>query len=205
MEGSELLTLDLRIDLIYVLPPQDVGPGIAGGAGVYIVGNVIANNTGAASDGISLVSAWLCRNNVIYGNGRHGMSCVQTYTLALGANRIVNNIIMNNGGYGIAQPVAQTHGDVPWIDYNAFYNNTSGARQNVNASPHDVTLTGDPFTNAAGNDFSLNNVAGAGAACRNAGFPGALPGLATPLGYADIGVYQHQDPAQGPVFRGATL
>jgi len=79
------------------------------------------------------------------------------------------------------------------VDFNAVGGNTSGNYSQIPSGPHDVTLTGDPFTNAAGNDFSLNNVAGAGAACRNAGFPGALPGLATPLGYADIGVYRHQD------------
>ena len=101
---------------------------------------------------------------MVYGNGRDGIRAVARWSFTIASGTIFNNLIVNNGGYGLNQPTAQTHADFPWIDYNAFFNNTSGARNNINASPHDVTLTGDPFTNAAGNDFSLNNVAGAGAA-----------------------------------------
>ena len=139
-----------------------------------VTGNVIANNGG---HGLIYNYGGLILNNILYGNGGDGIRATQSYSFNIGAGVCENNILVNNGGYGINQPTAQTHADYPWIDYNAFYNNTSGARQNVNASPHDVTLTGDPFTNAAGNDFSLNNTAGAGAACRGSGFPGVLPGL----------------------------
>jgi hypothetical protein len=51
-----------------------------------------------------------------------------------------------------------------------------------------ITLTSDPFTNAAGGDFSLNNTAGGGALLRAAGFD---PFWGS--GFADIGVFQHQD------------
>src|SRR3990167_2615932 len=139
-----------------------------------VTGNVIANNGG---HGLIYNYGGLILNNILYGNGGDGIRATQSYSFNIGAGVCENNILFNNGGYGINQPTAQTHADYPWIDYNAFYNNTSGARQNVNASPHDVTLTGDPFTNAAGDDFTLNNTAGAGAACRGAGFPGTLPGL----------------------------
>lgn len=185
---------------------NNTGVGVSfGGRGCTLRESIISNNTGAAADGVS-VSTGSCNVSscIIYGNGRDGIRVVAG-ALVRGGGPIRNNVCVNNGGYGLNSTTALVHLDFPWIDYNAFYNNTSGAWNNVNASPHDVTLTGDPFTNAAGNDFSLNNTAGAGAACRNAGFPGALPGLATPLGYADIGVYRHQDPAQGPMFRGATL
>lgn len=53
----------------------------------------------------------------------------------------------------------------------ALYNNTN----NYNTSGSDVeefnpiSLSGSPFTDAANGDFSLNNTAGAGAACRAAG------------------------------------
>src|SRR3989338_8129890 len=122
-----------------------------------VTGNVIANNGG---HGLIYNYGGLILNNILYGNGGDGIRATQSYSFNIGAGVCENNILVNNGGYGINQPTAQTHADYPWIDYNAFYNNTSGARQNVNASPHDVTLTGDPFTNAAGNDFSLNNTAG---------------------------------------------
>lgn len=51
----------------------------------------------------------------------------------------------------------------------------SGFYSNWGAGPSDVTLTADPFTNATGNDFSLNATAGGGAAVKGAGFPGVLP------------------------------
>ncbi len=54
-----------------------------------------------------------------------------------------------------------------------------------------VSLSVDPFTNAAGLDFSLNSTAGGGAALAGVGIPGSttgltLPGLAT-LSYPSIG------------------
>lgn len=51
------------------------------------------------------------------------------------------------------------------------------------------TLTGDPFTNAAGGDFSTNNTAGAGALLRALGFPSSYPGLSTSSS-VDIGAAQ---------------
>src|SRR3990167_7761950 len=153
---------------------DNTSDGVAVFTTCRVTGNVIANNGG---HGLIYNYGGLILNNILYGNGGDGIRATQSYSFNIGAGVCENNILVNNGGYGINQQTAQTHADYPWIDYNAFYNNTSGARQNVNASPHDVTLTGDPFTNAAGDDFTLNNTAGAGAACRGAGFPGTLPGL----------------------------
>ena len=156
---------------------------------------IASNNTGAASDGYQVsgtAQEGIFEHCIAYGNGRDGIR----FTGDCNSRPPINCILVNNGGYGVnmATGVAVNN---PGYRNNAYYNNTSGARNNLAAEPGAVTLAGDPFTNAAGNDFSLNNIAGAGAACRNAGFPGALPGLATPLGYADIGVYRHQDPATG--------
>lgn len=55
-----------------------------------------------------------------------------------------------------------------------------------------ITLSGDPFTNAAGGDFSLNNTAGAGALLRGTGYPVSFPGLSTTT-----------TPDVGPVVRAA--
>jgi hypothetical protein len=104
-----------------------------------------------------------------------------------------NCIFAGNGGYGFNYNSTGTPGSTTARN-NAYYSNTSGARNNVPAGIGDVTLTGDPFTNAAAGDFSLNNTAGAGAACRAAGIPGYLPG-GTTRGYQDIGAAQHADPA----------
>lgn len=55
-----------------------------------------------------------------------------------------------------------------------------------------VTLTADPFTSTAGNDFSLNNNAGGGILLRGAGVPGLYPGLST-TSFPDVGAAQHSD------------
>jgi hypothetical protein len=52
-----------------------------------------------------------------------------------------------------------------------------------------VTLTADPFTDAANGDFTLNNTAGGGAALKGAGYPQTLPGL-TGESHPDVGAYQ---------------
>ncbi len=61
-----------------------------------------------------------------------------------------------------------------------------------------VTLSGDPCTNAAGGDFSLNNTAGAGAAVRAVAYPGTFLGT-TMTSYLDGGPIQSQAPASGGV------
>lgn len=87
---------------------------------------------------------------------------------------LANCIFSSNGGYGVNNAGTAVVGGL--IASNAFYNNTSGARNNFPASFNgDVTLTGSPFTNPSGGDFTLNNTSGAGAACRGAGFPTTLP------------------------------
>lgn len=157
--------------------------------------NVIESNSGGSSDGIFIVWDRVIHGNVIYGNGRDGIRFNDNYLVI--AAMVGNNIIVGNGGYGLNLTLGPGgSGAFATYDYNALYNNTSGARNNIAAGVHDVTLSGDPFTDAPNSDFSLNNTAGAGAACRNVGYPGTIGGLAT-IGYADIGVYRHQDAGGG--------
>jgi hypothetical protein len=74
-------------------------------------------------------------------------------------------------------------------DYNGFYNNTANT-SNWTLGAHDVTtLTTTPYTNSAGLDFSLNNVATGGKLLRGTGGPTAYPvlvGTSAP----DIGAFQ---------------
>lgn len=92
-------------------------------------------------------------------------------------------------------------------DFNAYYGNGTNETNNalpnytnaVHPGPHSVTLTGDPFVNAAGGNFALNATAGAGAACRNAGFPGTLRDGVN-VGYSDIGALRHQDAGGSSVY-----
>ena len=103
-----------------------------------------------------------------------------------------DNIIYGNTGWGVH--VTNTAAMIVLNRNNAYGSNTSGARNNLAVGTNDVTLTADPFVAKAANDFTLNNTAGGGAACRGAGFPGTIPGLAA-AGSADVGAMQHADPA----------
>lgn len=81
---------------------------------------------------------------------------------------IVDNVIYTCSGYGINYNAGDA-GHV-LIGNNAIGNCTSG-RVSLNGAIEldGITLTADPFTDAANGDFSLNNAAGGGALCRGAG------------------------------------
>jgi len=110
--------------------------------------------------------------------------------------QVTNCILVGNTGYGIY--VNFLYSAVPGSPLflnNAFYSNSSGNYSNSGygytngGGLGDIILTGNPFNNPSSNDFSLNNTAGAGAACRAAGFPGVAP---FGTGYIDIGALQSQ-------------
>lgn len=167
------------------------------GFGVNVGGNNLSNclsygNTGATTDGFSFSAGVALLNCVSYGNGRDGFRVSGNAGII-----IVNCIAEGNSAYGFNLSSATT----PVILTNcATYNNTSGsASLPTTASPLIIpvavaALSGSPFTNAAADDFSLNNTAGAGASCRAAGFPGTFASGST-TGYLDIGAVQHADPA----------
>lgn len=156
--------------------------------GITIEDCISSNNTGV---GIAIDSNDVTVKGVtIYNNSSHGI------TIAASQGdfaRIFDCVIYSNGGYGINSSTAYSQA---FSDYNAFGANTSGARNNWPTGPNDVALSADPFTNAAVGNFSLNNTAGGGAACRAAGYPGVFPGGLT-TGYLDIGAVQHQDSGGG--------
>lgn len=166
--------------------------------GGVVVGCVSANNTGASTDGFTSASGGTYYSNcVAYNNGRHGFNP----TAASAEMTLVNCLAVSNAGYGFTSSAAF---DNIYLFYCAGNNNTSG---NVNSSNIPsaqqigfIALSGDPFTSAAGLDFSLNNTASAGAAVRGAGLPSlssglyGLPGLST-NSYPDIGAAQHLEAA----------
>lgn len=160
--------------------------------GVQSVSNcLVVNNTGASSTGIWLAgsgSSATAISNTVYGNGENGIAV----TYPNGNECIRNNLIVNNGAKGLYAGGYSNAVNSGGIDRNAVYNNTTGNYSGYAVGPNDITITGDPFTNAAGGDFSLNNTASRGAALRGVGYPGLFPGSST-TGYLDIGAVQHQD------------
>lgn len=185
-------------------------PGISiTGDGTAANFNLVTNNTGASSDGISLGNNhhWAF-NNTVYGSGRHGIASTGTnwiYKLAK------NNILAKNGGYGCQ--ICSSAGAPAMYQYdgNAYWSNTSGARNNMDdvstnlvnsVAPYTNTLdvlisgtspTNDPFTNSAGGDFTLNAIAGAGALLRGTATPGTLLNATGAGGFLDFGCFQHKD------------
>lgn len=157
-----------------------------GGGPTIIVRDLFTNITGSGIAGGSFNSpqVWTISESTFAYNTSNGISITaNTSTATLS---FTNNIFYHNGGFGITLNASTP---INIEDYNAFGSNTSGNTNNILNTPghHDVTLTSDPFVNAAGGNFALNS--SAGASLMNAGFPGTV-GLST--GYLDIGAVQHQ-------------
>lgn len=146
------------------------------------------NGSGFSDGAAGSMSAANCSS---YGNAGDG------FKLSAGAGNsacvISNCIAYGNTGFGVRGPSSDSGRSV----YSVFVgSNTAGAVTGTYNGSGQVTLTADPFTNAAGGDFSLNNTAGGGAAVRGAGVPGTFPGIST-TGYSDGGAVQHQDAGGG--------
>jgi len=183
---------------------DNAGHGVAtltsGTARYELVRNIIESNGGRGfyDSATSRTQVHKFYDNTFYNNANSGIDIAATTgsaTLAL-----VNNVLANNGAYGIKvdDAAAETDARVLVQKKNAFYNNTSGARSGMTAAADDISLSDNPFTDAPNGDFSLNNVAGAGAALRSAAFPGAFPGGLT-TGYGDVGAAETVRPTPAQI------
>ena len=103
---------------------------------------------------------------------------------------LINCLASNNAKFGYMANAANFQSRL----YNCGgYNNTSGNTDTSFTSSNNigfVTLTAGPYTNSGGNDFSLNSIAGGGAAARSVGFPTSYVGIST-NSYFDLGAAQH--------------
>lgn len=111
------------------------------------------------------------------GCGGDGVDISAAYGSSQYFVRIINSLFTNNGGYGL-NAASGADNYIEQADYNAYYNNTSGARNNLSAGANDVTLSTDPYTNASSDDYTLNSTSGGGADCIDAGHPQAFPAAA---------------------------
>jgi hypothetical protein len=122
----------------------------------------------------------IIRNCTFYGNVGDAVKIMGNTTYdAFTAESIVffNNIFANNGAYGIRYTGTLATNDKirEFVDHNAFYGNVSGPMYLLSAGTNDITLSTDPFVDAATGDFRLNATAGGGAALKNVAFPIAFP------------------------------
>jgi hypothetical protein len=178
-----------------------VNQGILNGYNVVMDGCFIHDNTGDGlafnNTGDAQQSAYIARS-VFYNNGGKGIqdnsgaannnfvaieNCAFVSNTSHGINAnngaascysVVNTIFDSNGGFGLSVGSWKA----TYQRSNAFFNNASGKyTAGIPATPlGEVILTGSPFTSPGTGDFSLNSTAGAGAACKGAAYPSAIPG-----------------------------
>lgn len=154
------------------------GTSISGRNGsLYIHGGSIHNNVSAGvvamndknmitscliysngGSGIELGRAYansIISNNTIYGNTASGIGDAAHTVLSQTAGQILGNSLVSNGAYGLKSNRAS---NVPeWIDYNHYYNNTSGETDFAGGTPGDDNQSGDPLftsTTAGSEDFT---------------------------------------------------
>lgn len=164
------------------------GDGIALEGNTYgclIEDNVIRDNGGKGitigTRNADAASTDIIKGNVIHSNTSDGIE-FQDLNNGLGSAVIENNVITENGGYGINfSNVSATAKALDaygvQVRNNAYRNNTSGKHNPSGLNVHDeVTLTADPYTDETNDDYTLNNNSGGGADCRDAGFPQSIPG-----------------------------
>lgn len=124
-----------------------------GAGGLRIINCIVENCT---SDGIYLDVDNIGRDiNIvgctINGNGGDGIDLTNQSFVRL---TCIKNNITNNGGYGLN--MYSGAGYFNQEDYNNFYNNTSGDRNNISAGAHDISV--DPqYVNAANSNFTPQN------------------------------------------------
>ena len=178
------------------------GIGITTGSG-NISYNVIANQTGTNAHCINAGGTpLLVYGNTAYNCAGSGINVGSTFSTR-NLQTVTNNILVNNGAYGINGNSNVPAG--PNFDGNAFYGNTSGTThllndttctssdnscQQVYVYTKNVIMTGSPFVNAGSGNFALNTTAGAGGALRGVGLPQAWPGLAGTTSYPSFGPVQ---------------
>jgi len=144
-------------------------------------------NTGATTDGFQASNGpSVYINCVSYASGRDGFradpNCIYQSCLAED-----NTGVGFNGDSGIGVLLQNCAG------YDNTGGDTSGITGKLARNDGFITGTASFFTDAAGQDFSLNTTAGGGADVRNAGF-GTFP-IATTVGYPDLGAAQHDETA----------
>ena len=111
---------------------------------------------------------------------------------------IKNNQLTNNGGYGIRAASGQDNpGMDAGIDFNNYYNNTSGARLNV--TDHGNNQAVDPsYTDSANEDYSIGDTVS-----KAGGFPDSSRTIGSnqsaTTSYVDIGAAQRQEGGGGCV------
>lgn len=171
---------------------------VAASGTVNCRGCIITDNTGRGihmGRAASPLHRLVLENSTLANNGTAQLA----FALTSGTERetIIRNNIFYGAGAGTNINMVTASKDAGFLMFNNAFGG-SGAFSNTNCTTGEgaITLSGDPFTNAASGDYSLNNTAGAGAACRGVGVPTTFPGGLT-TNTLDIGAAQHAEAGGG--------
>ena len=177
---------------------QIIGSTASTAAGFVLI-NCIASGNGR--DGLRVAGTSVTTQGVhisnmtFYGNTTTGLN-IQNSSGVIPLTLM--NCIFYNTNTGISCATASINGH--FFQFKNAFGGNSTADRNVNtpAGYGDIALSGDPFTNAGSRDFSLDNTASEGAACRGVGYP-AKVGIYddTTATYLDVGAAQVQASAAG--------
>lgn len=171
--GVSATTGDLYI--LNSLVADNSGNGVAytaSGAQMILRGSVFArNNNGASGRCITAV------NCAFVDNAADGIDASTNAAAAGQWPYLLNNIFYGNGawGNGMGSSQAALYTAAGSVRNNAFGSNTSGDYNATTTSYDDITLTADPFTNQAADDYSLNSTSGGGALLKATGYPQVFP------------------------------
>ena len=118
------------------------------------------NGTDGWAVSVGASRTMIVKGNIFYGNTRDGMGTLNSS----GGNNMslfTENIFAENGRYGLYHNSASA-----LLTKNAFYGNTT-AETFGSSTVNNITLTADPFVDAANGDFNLNATNGGGGTLRS--------------------------------------
>jgi hypothetical protein len=167
-KGTHGTTAALNLQTAYTATLHNVAVTESAGDGIHINRT---GNSGRHTD-------WMLRNCTVADCTGDGVEMTGTSTANTTPSwnvYILNSLFAGNGGWAV-NAASNNMGSCGFIGFNGFYNNTSGTYSNSTVTKgDDVTLTADPFTDAANDDYTINNTAGGGADLKAAGL-NAMPG-----------------------------
>jgi hypothetical protein len=167
--------------------------GLSGAIMTITTGVILKNNimeTGVEGGIVTTAGdSAVISGNTIVGDSTAGIYGIDLTSANVERITITNNIITDFSGAGSGAIRMTAGSNAIMCGYNTFYNNTNNydgvSIKGVDLTAFDVTESSDPFTNAAGGDYSL--VSGAGSI--GTAFPQGFTGTDT-LNTPNIGAAQ---------------
>jgi hypothetical protein len=165
------------------------GTGIVTTAGgCFVAFNVVKQTAGGNGIDCLYPNSLVAYNTIIGGGSTANARGIKLGLISgRGVSSAIGNVIANyagTGAYGIYNDLDY----MPIIAHNAFYNCASNTNfvEDPILSFGNLTLSADPFVDAANGDYRLKTDSTA----IEAGWPGSYPGLDSVTSLPDIGAYQ---------------